>query len=181
MTVSPDNLVHPLPFDESYWVITGKFMAGEYPGRREEMESRSRIQALIRSGIRVCIDLTKPGEINPSYREIFLEELTRYGFIGNYYHFPIYDFGIPSQAQMERTLDVIDKCVSEKTPVYLHCHAGVGRTGLTVGCYLVRHGMTGDKALEEIKRLRNNVASSWSRSPETDAQVEYVKAWKLGE
>ena len=167
-----------LPFPESYWVIPDAFLAGEYPGRREENESRKRIQALLQSGIRVCIDLTKPGEIQPSYREVFLEELDQYGYQGNYYHFPIYDFGIPDIAQMKRTLDHIDQCIAQTLPVYLHCHAGVGRTGLTVGCYLVRHGLSGDDALERIKDLRKEVPSRWAASPETDAQVEFVRKWQ---
>jgi len=167
-----------LPFPESYWVIPGDFLAGEYPGRREENESGKRIQRLIQSGIRVCIDLTKPGEIQPSYREVFLEELDQYGYQGNYYHFPIYDFGIPDIAQMKRTLDHIDQCIAQTLPVYLHCHAGVGRTGLTVGCFLVRHGLSGDDALERIKDLRKKVPSRWAASPETDAQAEFVRLWQ---
>jgi predicted protein tyrosine phosphatase len=180
MTTSK-SISFPLPFDDTYWVIPGKLMAGEYPGRREELETRRRIQALIRSGIRVCIDLTKPGELTPSYRVIFLEELVSYGHIGNYFHFPVYDFGIPSEAQMQRTLDVIDQCLKDETPVYIHCHAGIGRTGLTVGCYLVRHGMNGEDALAEIKRLRQNVANNWMQSPETDEQVRFVKNWGVGD
>ena len=31
--------------------------------------------------------------------------------------------------------------------MYLHCWGGVGRTGTVVGCWLVRHGRTGDEAL----------------------------------
>lgn len=170
-----------LPFEQSYWVIPGVFLAGEYPGRREEFETRRRIQTLLRSGVRVCVDLTKPGEILPSYREMFLDELTQYQYIGNYYHFPIYDFGIPEKDQMQRTLDILDQCITEKMPVYVHCRAGIGRTGLTVGCFLVRHGLTGDQALEEIKRLRKESASGWMRSPETDEQVEYIKNWGIGE
>jgi hypothetical protein len=175
-----DSNNHSLPFDDSYWVIADKFLAGEYPGRREENETRHRVLRLLQCGIRVCIDLTKPGEIVPSYRDIFLQELELYGFQGNYFHFPVYDFGIPRQEQMERTLDQIDKSIKEKLPVYLHCHAGIGRTGLTVGCYLVRHGLTGDDALVRIKELRKEVSSSWAASPETDAQVEYIRKWIIG-
>jgi len=170
-----------LPFPDSYWVIREIFLAGEYPGRREEYETRHRIQKLLQRGIRVCIDLTKPGEIAPSYRDIFLEELELYGYKGKYFHFPIYDFGIPTIEQMKRTLDQIDESIDGKFPVYLHCHAGIGRTGLTVGCYLVRHGLKGDEALVRIKELRRDVPSSWAASPETDAQVKYIRDWVTGE
>jgi len=169
-----------LPFDDSYWVIPLQFMAGEYPGRRDELETRRRIQALIKAGIRVCIDLTNPGERAPLYSDVFLEELELYEQKGNYYHFPIYDFGILEPAHMKRTLDVIDKCIEEALPVYLHCRAGIGRTGLTVGCYLVRHGVSGEAALAEIKRLRKDVSTAWARSPETDEQVDYINQWKTG-
>jgi hypothetical protein len=169
-----------LPFPDSYWVIKRDFLAGEYPGRREENETRHRVLKLLQCGIRVCIDLTKPGEIAPSYRDIFLQELEFYGYQGSYFHFPVYDFGIPSEEQMQRTLDQIDKSIKERLPVYLHCHAGIGRTGLTVGCYLVRHGLKGVDALAHIKELRKEVASSWVTSPETDAQVEYIRKWIIG-
>jgi hypothetical protein len=170
-----------LPFEESYWVLPGKFLAGEYPGRRDEHETRKRIQGLIQAGIRICIDLTKPGELEPSYREIFLEELSHYGYTGNYYHFPIYDFGVPDADQLVRTLDKVDESIAGNQPVYVHCRAGIGRTGLVVGCYLARHGKTGDEALVAIKQLRSSVSSSWMQSPETDAQANYVRNWGVGE
>ncbi|MBA3406233.1 MAG: dual specificity protein phosphatase family protein [Gemmatimonadaceae bacterium] len=34
--------------------------------------------------------------------------------------------------------------------IYVHCWGGVGRTGTVVGCYIVRHGRTGDDALGEV-------------------------------
>jgi hypothetical protein len=174
------HLDFTLPFEGCYWVLPGKLLAGEYPGRREELETRRRLQDLIYSGIRVCVDLTKPGEVSPSYREAFLDELAQYGYEGNYYHFPIYDFGIPTAEQMARTLDIIDRSIASAQPVYVHCHAGIGRTGLTVGCFLVRHGLAGEAALAEIIRLRAESSNAWMRSPETDDQIAFVRTWQTG-
>ena len=35
----------------------------------------------------------------------------------------------------------------------MHCWGGVGRTGTTVGCWLVRHGRSGTEALAELRRV----------------------------
>jgi protein-tyrosine phosphatase len=170
-----------IPFEETYWVKPGQLLAGEYPGRRMEIETRKRIQQLIQAGIRICIDLTKPGEMEPSYRDIFLEELSQYGFEGNYYHFPVYDFSVPDHAQLTRTLDKIDESITNGQPVYVHCRAGIGRTGLIVGCYLARHGISGEAALKAIKQLRSSMPNGWVQSPETDEQTAIVRKWGKGE
>jgi hypothetical protein len=47
-------------------------------------------------------------------------------------------------------------------------YAGMGRTGMTVGCYLARHGMTGEKALEKIQEFRKEIAGNWRIFPETE-------------
>jgi protein-tyrosine phosphatase len=61
--------------------------------------------------------------------------------------------------------------------VYVHCIGGIGRTGITVACYLIRHGMAGQQALVELQVLRQNVASWYRRSPESDLQIEFVEKW----
>jgi protein-tyrosine phosphatase len=63
--------------------------------------------------------------------------------------------------------------------VYLHCHAGVGRTGTAVGCWLVEQGLTGPAALALIAHKRSNLArlAAMPRSPETDAQRDFVQRW----
>jgi TorA maturation chaperone TorD len=48
-----------------------------------------------------------------------------------------------------------------------------------VGCHLVRHGLSGEQALQEIDRLWQNMEKRYRqpRSPETDEQAEYVRNW----
>ena len=54
----------------------------------------------------------------------------------------------------------------------------MGRTGTTIGCYLVRHGLSGEEALNKIDELRNNVAGNFRDSPETEEQKTFVLNWK---
>ena len=44
--------------------------------------------------------------------------------------------------------------------IYLHCQAGIGRTGTVVGCYLVRHGLSGRAALSHLNELRRRFGVS---------------------
>ena len=50
---------------------------------------------------------------------------------------------------MASILDAIDAALDGGKTVYVHCWGGVGRTGTVVGCWLVRHGKTGDEALRQ--------------------------------
>ena len=51
---------------------------------------------------------------------------------------------------MSDILDAIDAALRDGKTVYVHCWGGVGRTGTVIGCWLVRHGKTGDEALSQI-------------------------------
>ena len=63
--------------------------------------------------------------------------------------------------------------------VYLHCRAGIGRTGTVVGCLLAENGLSGQAALEELNRLwqQSERAQLWAQVPETPEQTEYVRRW----
>jgi protein-tyrosine phosphatase len=84
---------------------------------------------------------------------------------------------------MRRVLDAIDDDIASGRTVYVHCWGGVGRTGMTVGCWLVRHGMTGDEALAQVGRLFQTMSADKLRkharwgSPQTEAQRDFVRAW----
>jgi protein-tyrosine phosphatase len=94
--------------------------------------------------------------------------------------FPIRDHGIPREpAEMIEILDFIHEAVRSQRPLYVHCHAGIGRTGTVAGCWLVEQGLPGERALDELNRLwqQSERSQRWPRVPETPEQIEYVRGW----
>ena len=49
----------PKPDPNTYWVVPGKLLAGEYPGARDPEEARSRLGKFLAAGVRHIIDLTE--------------------------------------------------------------------------------------------------------------------------
>jgi protein-tyrosine phosphatase len=77
-------------------------------------------------------------------------------------------------------LNNIDEALVAMRKIYLHCHGGIGRTGTTVGCWLVRHGLDGEAAFARLNSLYRTAEQSnfFPRSPEMDAQVLFILDWK---
>lgn len=167
------------PIPQSYWVRPGRFLAGEYPYSHAPREGRSRLAAFAQQGFDTFIDLTVPGEL-PDYGPELQELGLLHGLEIRRLRFPIGDMGLPSPEQMKATLDAIDAALNAGRRLYLHCWGGIGRTGTTVGCYLVRHGLSGPQALEQLARWWAQVPKSvvHPRSPETEAQMDFVRNWR---
>jgi protein-tyrosine phosphatase len=74
---------------------------------------------------------------------------------------------------------MIDAELQAGKKIYLHCWGGIGRTGTTVGCYLVRGGKTGEDALRQLAEWWKSVPKSFyhQHSPETYEQMEFVRNW----
>jgi protein-tyrosine phosphatase len=166
------------PIPESYWVEPGRFLAGEYPGHFDAEKTRKRIDALLAAGIDTFIDLTREGE-NIPYEDVLHEQSRVYNQDARYYRFPIGDFGLPTPGHMKAILDMIDESLQAGRRVYVHCWGGIGRTGTTVGCYLVRRGLSGNEALRQLARWWQEVPKSriHIHSPETLEQRVFVRDW----
>jgi hypothetical protein len=169
----------PTPVPESYWVIPGQFLAGEYPLRGEIEEFVLRIAAYLDAGIDTFIDLTEVGELIP-YESLLREASRVSGRAITYHRFSIGDYGLPSTEKMKNILDTIDTALANGHNVYLHCWGGVGRTGTAVGCYLVRHGKTGEEAIGQVAEWWRDVPKSarFPHSPETAEQKQFIRDWK---
>ena len=169
------DLATPIP--NSYWVQPGRLLAGEYPGSMSRADAMERVQRLLAAGITSFIDLTEEGEL-PEYAGL-LPELTERRV--HYRRLPILDHSLPdSAAHMARILDLIDSELDAGQCVYLHCRAGIGRTGTAVGCHLVRSGLSNDEAYDQLQVLWKQCARSrrWPSIPETSEQVDFVLRWR---
>lgn len=169
----------PRPISESYWVEPGRLLAGEYPGQYTTESTRQRLDALLEAGFDTFIDLTRPNETIP-YDRILLEEAHLYEVKVERHNFPIGDFGLPTPETMKAILDTLDAALQQGRKIYLHCWGGIGRTGTTVGCYLVRRGMSGEEALRQLAEWWQTVPKSriHPRSPETFEQVQFIRNWE---
>ena len=65
------------------------------------------------------------------------------------------DFHAPSLDQLRTAVDFISAAHRDELPVFVHCHAGVGRAPLTAAAYLIAtRQLATHTALEHIKRQR---------------------------
>lgn len=170
----PERLPRP-PLPNSYWVLPGRLLAGEYPGIPARDSTSERIQSLLRAGVTAFIDLTAEGELDP-----YAPLLPADGSV-THQRWPIVDHDLPqSVAYMGRILDAIDAALAQGRCVYVHCRAGIGRTGTTIGCHLIRGGLAPAVALDRLNELWQQCArcASWPSIPETDEQYRFVMEWR---
>lgn len=167
------------PIPDSYW-ITPHFLAGEYPGSRHEAEARQKIDAFLEAGVNFFIDLTEEVERNVSlkpYQKLLMEEGQKSGHKVEYKRIPIRDVDVTTPETMTQILDTIDEALAADKTVYVHCWGGIGRTGTVVGCWLVRHGSTGEAAIQKIAELRKGTPDEWKTAPQTQAQRNMILNW----
>jgi hypothetical protein len=169
---------HQRPIPESYWVEPERFLAGEYPAYAYGERIRQRLDAFLDFGINTFIDLTDIDEL-PPYLPLLSEQASYYASQVQHKRFSIPDHNVPTPEAMQAILDEIDASLAAGRKIYLHCWGGIGRTGTVVGCYLVRHGRTGQEALRQLAEWWQAVPKSriWPITPETKGQIDFVLNW----
>jgi ADP-ribosylglycohydrolase len=161
------------PLANSYWVLPGRLLAGEYPAARDLQTPAERIKLLLAAGISCFIDLTEPEECEP-YESLLPVEI-------DYVRKPIPDQQVPRAiAHMHEIQMEIDLALASGRGVYVHCRAGIGRTGTVVGCFLIERGAAPEAALEQLNVLWRQCArsASWPLVPQTEAQADFIREWR---
>jgi len=168
--------VEDRPLPNTYWVLPGRVLAGEHPAGIDVAETRARLARLHEAGIDTFVDLTEKGEM-PAYRHL-LPRGTQY------LHSAIVDTRVPNNiAQTRELLAWIQTALDGGRCIYIHCRAGIGRTGLIVGCFLAAREANGAAAIKILNRLwrQSERAGTWPTVPQTPEQADYIRHWpKLG-
>jgi len=152
--VEPDGAVErerlDSPVSNFGEVVPGKLYRGGQP-------SPQALRWLQQQGVGTVILLREPGveETNyPGYtREAYLRDIKSMGM--NCVELVIRDHTVPNPAQIQQFLQTVE---GSKEPVYFHCSAGVGRTGIMAGLYERTLGVETQEALRHSKRFQLNPA-----------------------
>jgi len=159
----------PKPLADSYWAIPGRLLAGKYPGGRDLKELERRLGPLLDAGFTGFLDLTEPGEL-PPYENYLPPHVA-------YLRKPISDHGVPrDHAYMAEIAAGLDSLLGEGRKVYVHCRAGIGRTGTVIACHMIEQGLTPPDALERLNELWRGCdrSDTWPEVPETDEQKNFI-------
>jgi atypical dual specificity phosphatase len=95
----------------------------------------------------------------------------------DYLHISIQDYGAPSLEELDRVVNYISQQVDRARPVMVHCSAGKGRTGTILAAYLIKkeRGMTADKAISRLSRIRGESIQSKDQEKIVFDYEKYVK------
>ncbi len=126
-----------------YWLAEGRLAGMDRPGRRGN-ELGTALASLTRKGIGAVVSLTEHSLSTPV--------LDEHGI--HYLHLPIPDFHAPTWRQIDRFVEFVTHNLEADRAVAVHCHAGLGRTGTLLACYLVWEGLTAMEAMDRVAAKR---------------------------
>ena len=161
------------PLPQAFWVEEGRLLAGDHPAGQGPTQLRVRLAKLLGAGVNSFIDLTAPGECS-DYVPLLPAHV-------RHQRLSLVDHEVPQDpSTMTLVLGALQRELDDGRCVYLHCRAGIGRTGMAIGCHLVERGQRGRQALETLNQLwRQHVPPNhWRHLPETEAQDAFIIRWQ---
>ncbi|RMF82970.1 MAG: phosphatase [Nitrospirae bacterium] len=81
-------------------------------------------------------------------------------------HFPVDDFGVPEEEAVLGLARDTAAALRRGEGVLVHCHAGIGRTGMVATCILLALGLDPDEALRRVRAAGSD--------PEAVDQLELI-------
>lgn len=133
------------------WVIPRKLAGSDLPGGCGTKDGlREDVSFLASEGVRVLVSLARPAvPLAKACAEAAIE----------WRCFPIPDFGVPSgDGSFCRLVDECVGFICADRAVCIHCHAGIGRTGMVLSCIVgVYFHLDAQKAVAAVRAVRQAV------------------------
>lgn len=89
-----------------------------------------------------------------------------------YIWIPVKDYSAPTQDRLDFGVTVLEKLVSLKKKVYVHCKNGHGRAPTLVAAYFIKQGENLDEVIELIKTKRSSIHL---QDVQKEALIEFSK------
>ena len=109
-----------------------------------------------RAGLALVVCLTprsELAELSPTYHHAVSQGSMPFRWM----HVPMPNFGVPQDAaQFRRDVQEIAQALRQGDAVFLHCAAGIGRTGSTAACVLKALGVDTQQALQRVLDAGSN-------------------------
>jgi Cyclin-dependent kinase inhibitor 3 (CDKN3) len=155
----PLQMTHK-PFPQSFWVHDGLLCAGCYPGDQNPAMRDVKLRGLLDCDIRRVLSLMESTERGHDghpfepYEQRLLELAVERKVVVECISLPIPDACAPPSAALQKILVKIEIGLRERTPTYLHCWGGHGRTGTVIACHLIQIVHSTHQAIEALLAMR---------------------------
>ncbi len=165
-----------------YWVAPGQLLIGDFPGWDMEYEVEAlslRLDWLLEQGVSCYLDLSEQYHYRPkTYQRLLELKATEKERAVIYRGLYTPGKNLPPRARLVEILDLIDQALASGQVVYLHgLHLG-GVEDTLAGCWLVRHGLTGQQALAKIREACRELPEAWRRAPYSARARKLIRGWR---
>ncbi len=126
------------------WIEPGVLAASSIPATEQN------IRSLHAQGIRAILSLTeRPLSVFKDMTPALFAELDI-----TYFHAPVPDQQPPGMAQAHQILRFLGQMKAEGRATFVHCQAGVGRSGTILHLYYLEQGLTLEEARKQVQLRR---------------------------
>jgi hypothetical protein len=170
------------PFLDCCWVVPGQLLVGEIPGwynPHENKDLSKRLDGLLEQGVTFFLDLAnQPYRSIQTYRVLLEQKTSPNGRPILYRGVSLPRFNLPARSRLQACLDLLDEVLAAGQVVYLHDQLLGGVAETVAACWLVRHGQTGQQALDNLNAARQGMFEAWRQSPYKETARKLVRSWQ---